>query len=116
MVPSSTIGTPLPAFCSASFLVGSSRPSPLRNTTSAVLSSSATLGLGSKVWELVPSGTMPRTTARSPAMDWTMLVIGETVVATVSFAVDEEDEPAPPAHAVSVSARRAVTARRTGPR
>ena len=50
--------------------------------TSAVESNSATLGCGSNVCELVPSGTMPAMSARSPTMLATMLVIGATVVAT----------------------------------
>ena len=39
-------------------------------------------GTGRKVWELTPSGTMPVTSARSPATFSTMLVIGATVVTT----------------------------------
>jgi hypothetical protein len=37
------------------------------------------------VCEFVPSGTMPVTSARSPAMLATMLVMGATVVAITSF-------------------------------
>ncbi len=54
-------------------------------TTSAVESSSATLGLGSNVCELVPSGTIPVMSTRSPPMPAAMLVIGATVVATSSL-------------------------------
>ena len=45
---------------------------------------SAALGGGSKVCELVPSGTMPVTVARSPVTALVMLVIGATVVAMTS--------------------------------
>ena len=49
-------------------------------TTSASLSTAAALGGGSKVWELVPSGTSPVTVAASPATAETIEVIGATVV------------------------------------
>ena len=39
-------------------------------------------GAGRNVWEFTPSGTMPVTSARSPATFSTMLVIGATVVTT----------------------------------
>ena len=52
---------------------------------SADSSVAASLGLGSKVCELVPSGTTPVITeAVPPAMFATMLVIGATVVAIFS--------------------------------
>ena len=54
----------------------------MTNSTSSPLSSSATLGLGSNVWEFVPSGTMPVILTRSPPMFDAMLVIGATVVPT----------------------------------
>ena len=54
---------------------------------SAVLSSSATWGAGSKVWLLVPSGTMPSTSTRSPPMLAAIEVIGATVVATFNAPV-----------------------------
>ena len=68
-------------------------------TTSAVESSSATLGGGSKVWEFVPSGTMPVIATRSPPMFATMLVIGATVVATASL--PEPSASRSPAHPAS---------------
>jgi len=45
--PSSTTWAPAWTFLSARFLVGSSSDNPFTNTTSAVVNSSATLGLGS---------------------------------------------------------------------
>ena len=47
-----------------------------------MLSRAATDGSGSKVWLLVPSGTMPSMRTRSPPMLAAIDVIGETVVAT----------------------------------
>ena len=55
---------------------------------SAVSNVFASLGFGSNVCELVPSGTMPVTSVPvPPAMLATMLVIGATVVAMVSTPV-----------------------------
>lgn len=66
-------------------------------TTSAVLNSSTVEGDGSKVWELVPSGTMPMISARSPMMFAAIEVIGATVVTTRSLpsAASSEDESEP---------------------
>ena len=73
---------PLRIFANARSLVGSSSTKPLINTMSADSSVAASLGFGSKVCELVPSGTMPVIIADvPPAMFATMLVIGATVVA-----------------------------------
>ena len=78
-------------------------------TMSAVVITSAADGDGSKVWELVPSGTMPTISARSPMMFAAMEVIGATVVTTWRSVVDpcpllDEDasspESAPPQAAV----------------
>ena len=80
--PSSTTSTPSRTFASASSRVGSSRWSPLMNTTSASAIACASDGAGSNVWLFVPSGTIPVTSTRSPATFWTMFVIGETVVTT----------------------------------
>src|SRR5512135_626934 len=52
---------------------------------SALLRSLLSDGIGSKVWELIPSGMMPATSALSPATFSTMLVIGATVVTTFIF-------------------------------
>ncbi len=52
------------------------------NTMSAVVMTSAADGGGSKVWEFVPSGTMPTISARSPMMFAAIEVIGATVVTT----------------------------------
>src|SRR3954454_15519693 len=82
LVPSLTIFASAALFFSASFFVGSSSLRPLMKMTSALLSTLATLGAGSKVWLLVPSGTMPVTSAASPTTWLTMLVIGTTVVTT----------------------------------
>ena len=49
------------------------------------MSSSATCGAGSKVWLLVPSGTMPSMSTLSPPMLAAIEVIGATVVATLSW-------------------------------
>ena len=57
--------------------------SPLMKMRSALLSSSAAWGSGSKVWELVPSGTIPSIVTLSPATAETIEVSGETVVATM---------------------------------
>ena len=85
VVPTSTISVPGRLLAWASSSVGSSSLSPLTRIRSASLSSPATLGSGSKVWLLVPSGTMPRTSTRSPPMLAAIEVMGETVVATSSF-------------------------------
>ena len=69
----------------ANSVVGSSSLRPLTNTRSALDSTAAALGLGSNVWESSPSGTIPVTDARSPAMLATIEVIGATVVTTWSF-------------------------------
>ncbi len=69
----------------ASSSVGSSSLRPLTRIRSASLSRPATLGSGSNVWLLVPSGTMPWTSTRSPPMLAAIEVIGETVVATRSL-------------------------------
>src|SRR5262245_12489000 len=42
-------------------------------------------GIGSKVCELIPSGMIPARLILSPAIFSTMLVIGATVVTTLSF-------------------------------
>lgn len=83
--PSSTISDPSLTFRSASCFMGISSSKPLRKIRSAAERSSATLGEGSKVWELVPSGTTPVTSASSPTTLDTMLVIGATVVTIRSF-------------------------------
>src|SRR6476469_6643653 len=109
-VPSSTILLPSLALALASSAVGSSSLSPLMNTRSACESTLAALGGGSKVWLLVPSGTMPTSLTLSPATLLTMLVIGETVVTTTlrpSFAAPGTPE-AP--HAVRASAATAAAA------
>lgn len=68
--------------------VGSSSTRPLMKTMSVVSNVFASLGFGSNVCELVPSGTMPVTSVPvPPAMLATMLVIGATVVAMVSTPV-----------------------------
>jgi hypothetical protein len=57
------------------------------------------------VWLFVPSGTIPWTRARSPAIDAAIEVIGETVVAMSGpwpFALESPDE-AVPEHAASTS-------------
>ena len=84
---------------------------------SAFERTSATLGAGSNVWELVPSGTTPSMSARSPATLAAMLVMGATVVTTLSLAVfapavDVSPRSSPP-HAPAASIRRkaAATAR-----
>ena len=41
-------------------------------------------GVGSKVWEFTPSGTTPSKLIRGPPIFSTILVIGETVVTTLS--------------------------------
>ena len=63
-------------------MVGSSSTSPLMNTMSAVVITSAADGGGSKVCELVPSGTMPTISAQSPITFAAIEVIGATVVTT----------------------------------
>jgi len=60
-------------------LVGSSSTNPLANNTSLVARAAATLGAGSKVCELVPSGTRPVMSATSPATLAAIDVIGATV-------------------------------------
>ncbi len=52
--------------------------------TSASASTLASDGTGSKVWEFVPSGTMPVMATLSPPMLATIEVIGATVVTTRS--------------------------------
>ncbi len=70
---------------SAKSFVGSSSARPFVKMMSAFSRVFASLGFGSKVCELVPSGTMPATMVLvPPAMLATMLVIGATVVAIVS--------------------------------
>jgi len=95
-VPSSTTSLPFFLFASASSAVGSSSFRPLRKTTSALDSTLAALGGGSKVWLLVPSGTTPTMSTLSPATLATMLVIGDTVVTTVSLSLPSPS-PAEPA-------------------
>ncbi len=81
--------------------------------TSARSRASASDGRGSKVWEFVPSGTMPVMSARSPITAAAMEVIGATVVTTESRA-----EPSAPAgssvtsspHPAPTSARAAARA------
>ena len=117
-LPSSTISALSLMLAAASARVGSSSTRPFMYTTSAAASSSASLGLGSNVCELVPSGTMPVTSARSPTMFATMLVIGATVVAIVMRAPSVTDSgPSCDPHADAIGASRtsdAITARRWG--
>jgi len=80
-VPSSQRAPPSGWFDSARSLVGSSRMRPLANTMFALASTVATLGGGSKVCELVPSGTRPMTSAASPTMLARIEVMGATVEA-----------------------------------
>ena len=56
----------------------------------------ATDGAGSKVWELTPSGTTPRSRMRVPPIFSAMLTMGETVATTFSA-------PSPPAAGESES-------------
>ena len=72
------------------------------NTTSASLSTCAADGGGSNVWELVPSGTMPTISARSPMTLAAIEVIGATVVTTVNSA-DSTLESADSAESVESS-------------
>ena len=66
-----------------------------------VLKGFASLGFGSNVCELVPSGTMPATIVSvPPTMLATMLVIGATVVAMVSTPVTGEPRSQPTAGTV----------------
>ena len=109
--PSSTIAAPSWRLASASSTVGSSSCNPLTYTTSACDKSSATLGLGSNVWELVPSGTIPVTSARSPTMLETMLVIGATVVAITSRSPPADAPSSSPAQALIPGARRRTVTR-----
>ena len=61
-----------------------SKPEAEKTAVTAA-SVAASLGFGSKVWELVPSGTMPMMLASAPPTTLaTMLVIGATVVAMCS--------------------------------
>ena len=90
--PILTISAPSFLLASASSKVGSSSCRPLTKTTSAFSSSFAVCGGGSKVWLFVPSGTIPSTSARSPAMLAAMEVMGATVVAMVSRSADPADE------------------------
>jgi hypothetical protein len=72
---------------------------------SALLRIAAALGGGSKVWLLVPSGTIPVTCARSPTMLEVIEVIGETVVAIRSLPSPSPPPGAPlPAHPARTSA------------
>ncbi len=106
IVPSSTTSPPLLRFCSARSVVGSSSLRPLMNTTSALLSTSAADGGGSKVWLFTPSGTMPVTVALSPAMFATIDVIGATVVTTLrALSVEADGLLAPQAVRSSPPAR-----------
>ena len=76
---------------------------------SASDSTSATLGAGSNVWELVPSGTTPSISARSPATLAAMLVIGATVVTTLSLPSDPSSTfSSPQAPAMRINGRRAA--------
>ena len=69
--------------------------------TSAFSKVAASLGFGSNVCELVPSGTIPVMVApEPPAIFATMLVIGATVVAMLRLRLTE----APDAHPSSVFA------------
>src|SRR6056297_560940 len=99
--PSSMICTPSATFACASALVGSSSCSPLMNTTSAMVITSAADGGGSKVCELVPSGTMPMISAQSPMTLAAIEVIGATVVTT--WKSEAEPVALPSASAVSES-------------
>ncbi len=78
------------------------------NTMSAVVMTSAADGGGSKVWELVPSGTMPTISARSPMMFAAIEVIGATVVTTWRSDVDAA---AVPDDSASLDGRRCHTRR-----
>ena len=95
--------------------VGSSNFRPLMNTTSASLRRAATDGAGSKVCELVPSGTMPRTSTQSPPTRDTIEVIGDTVVATrIESPSDSEAESSEPPHPASTRAAAETLARTSG--
>ena len=95
--------------------VGSSNFRPLMNTTSASLKRAATDGAGSKVCELVPSGTMPRTSTQSPPTRDTMEVIGETVVATrIESPSASAAESSDPPHPDSTRAAAEALARTSG--
>ena len=72
---------------SAKSMVGSSKNNPLAMIKSADANTDATEGAGSKVCEFAPSGTIPSKLILAPPMFSTKLVIGETVVTTVSFLV-----------------------------
>jgi len=100
--------TPSAMFASASSLVGSSNCKPLMKTMSAVVITSAADGGGSKVWELVPSGTMPTMSAHSPMTLAAIEVIGATVVTTRMVSDDpsapSEDSSSPHAAATASSA------------
>ena len=56
------------------------------------------------MWEFTPSGTTPRTSARSPATLETMLVSGETVVTRFSFAGSSATIAPPEPHAAASNA------------
>ena len=80
-------------------------------TTSASANALASDGAGSKVWELVPSGTIPVRSIVVPPMFWAMFVIGETVVTTLSRPSSGE-VPTSGEHAVATTSA-ADTAART---
>ena len=84
--------------------VGSSSCRPLTNTTSAPESVSETLGAGSNVCELVPSGTMPRIRARSPMTLAAMEVMGLTVVTTSGRLSSAGAASVSPPHAATTKA------------
>src|SRR5829696_4155521 len=65
-------------------------------TRSASARICASEGAGSKVWELVPSGTIPRRSIRVPPTLRTIELIGATVVATFSLPLSPSDESVQP--------------------
>src|SRR5919106_573534 len=109
--PSWTIGVPPGAFVRARASVGSSRCSPFTNTTSASAITRASAGAGSKVWPLVPSGTIPVISTCRPPTFWAMLVMGETVVTTFRRPSSEAPAPAPHAEASRNSTASGAVAR-----
>ena len=117
VVPTSTISVSGRLLACASSSVGSSSLRPLTRIRSASLSRPATLGSGSNVWLLVPSGTMPWTSTRSPPMLAAIEVIGETVVATRSlspFPACAESSGWPQPVSSSPAARPIATIRTSG--
>jgi hypothetical protein len=81
----------------------------LTRIRSARLSTFAALGGGSKVCELVPSGTRPSMMTRSPPTAAVIEVIGATVVTTRSRSPSAL-APEPPPHAAAASRPATATA------